>query len=481
MEEQTSAATSSIVQSAQTYTDVYEFLKLHSIKKNSQEKGSHTNTRIGDAKSNIYGGNYNIPDIEYPVFLELYHRDIISKNAKEYLTEKQRDNDGPLLIDLDFRYSYDVDEKQYTNEQVEDLLTLLLQELKEIYQFDENVEFSIYILEKPTVNRVAEKKITKDGIHIILCAQVERGIQLYIREKMIKQLSQNWDLPIINTWEDVYDEGITKGTVNWQLYGSRKPNNDKYSLTRVFNISYDDSDGELMMSEQLLSQFDIEKNINKLSIRYKNHISLFMKNDFMPIYNDFKKKNNIGGDKPNTNSRQLINPAITNRERNNMYINNVGIISSIRSQEELDLAINSFIQNVSESLTEYELKTLYDYVMALPENYYGMGSYDKWIRVGWALKNTSEKLLVVWLAFSAKSPTFQFSEIPDLCERWVNFQVRNDGLSKLSIIHWVKTDCKSEFDKIFRSTLDYYVELTLNGNQDKYKPPDYDLATVLYQ
>ena len=481
MEEQPSAATSSIVQSAQTYTDVYEFLKLHSIKKNSQEKSSHTNTRIGDAKSNIYGGNYNIPDIEYPVFLELYHRDIISKNAKEYLTERQRDNDGPLLIDLDFRYSYDVDEKQYTNEQVEDLLTLLLQELKEIYQFDENVEFSIYILEKPTVNRVAEKKITKDGIHIILCAQVERGIQLYIREKMIKQLSQNWDLPIINTWEDVYDEGITKGTVNWQLYGSRKPNNDKYSLTRVFNISYDDSDGELMMSEQLLSQFDIEKNINKLSIRYKNHISLFVKNDFVPIYNDFKKKNNIGGDKPNTNTRQLINPAITNRERNNMYINNVGIISSIRSQEELDLAINSFIQNVSESLTEYELKTLYDYVMVLPENYYGMGSYDKWIRVGWALKNTSEKLLVVWLAFSAKSPTFQFSEIPDLCERWVNFQVRNDGLSKLSIIHWVKTDCKPEFDKIFRSTLDYYVELTLNGNQDKYKPPDYDLATVLYQ
>ena len=480
MEEQPSAATSSIVQGSNTYSDVYEFLKLHTIKKNSQEKISHTNTRIGDAKSNIYGGNYNIPDIEYPVFLELYHRDIISKNKKEYLTEKQRENDGPLLIDLDFRYSYDVDEKQYTNEQVEDFLTLLLEELKEIYQFDENIEFSIFVLEKPTVNRIAEKKITKDGIHIILCAQIERGVQLYIREKIIKQLNQHWDLPIINTWEDVYDEGVTKGTVNWQLYGSRKPNHDKYSLTRLFKVSYDDSDGELMMSEQLLSQFDIEKNMNKLSVRYKNHISLFMKNDFMVTYNDFKKKNNIGTE-TNTASRQLVNPIIANRDRSDMYINNVGIISSIRNQEELDLAINSFIQNVSESLTEYELKTLYDYVMVLPENYYGMGSYDKWIRVGWALKNTSEKLLIVWLAFSAKSPTFQFSEVSDICERWINFKVRTDGLSKLSIIHWVKTDCKSEFDKIFRSTLDYYVELTLNGNRDKYKPPDYDLATVLYQ
>ena len=127
MDEQSSTASSSIVRGPNTYSDVYEFLKLHTIK-NTQEKVNHTNTRIGDAKSNIYGGNYNIPDIEYPVFLDLYYRDIISKNKKEYLTEKQRENDGPLLIDLDFRYSYDVDEKQYTNEQVEDFLTLLLEE-----------------------------------------------------------------------------------------------------------------------------------------------------------------------------------------------------------------------------------------------------------------------------------------------------------------------------------------------------------------
>ena len=480
MEEHTSTANSSIVRGSNTYSDVYEFLKLHTIKKNSHEKISHTNTRIGDAKSNIYGGNYNIPDIEYPVFLELYYRDIISKNKKEYLTEKQRENDGPLLIDLDFRYSYDVDEKQYTNEQVEDFLTLLLEELKEIYQFDENIEFSIFVLEKPTVNRIDEKKITKDGIHIILCAQIERGVQLYIREKIIKQLNQHWDLPIINTWEDVYDEGVTKGTVNWQLYGSRKPNHDKYSLTRVFNVSYDESDGELMISEQLLSQFDIEKNIDKLSVRCKNHVSLFMKNDFMITYNEYKKQNNIGVD-ANSCSRQLINPIIANRDRSDMYINNVGVISSIRNQEELDLAINSFIRNVSESLTEYELKTIYEYVMVLPENYYGMGSYDKWIRVGWALKNTSEKLLIAWLAFSAQSSSFQFNEVSDICERWINFKVRNDGLSKLSIIHWVKKDNRAEFDRIFKSTLDYYVELTLNGNHDKYKPPDYDLATVLYQ
>ena len=190
---------------------------------------------------------------------------------------------------------------------------------------------------------------------------------MYIREKIIKQLNQHWNLPIINKWEDVYDEGVTKGTVNWQLYGSRKPNHDKYSLTRLFNVSYDESDGELMISEQLLSQFDIEKNIDKLSVRYKKHVSLFMKNDFMATYNEFKKKNNIGTNNNNNVSKQLINPIIANRDRGDMYIN-IGLISSIKNQEELDLAVNSFIRNVSESLTEYEFKTLYEYVMVLPES-----------------------------------------------------------------------------------------------------------------
>ena len=36
---------------------------------------------------------------------------------------------------------------------------------------------------------------------------------------MIEKAKEEFDyLPIINTWEDVFDEGICKGTVNWQFY-----------------------------------------------------------------------------------------------------------------------------------------------------------------------------------------------------------------------------------------------------------------------
>ena len=85
---------------------------------------------------------------------------------KEYLTEKQRDNDGPLVVDLDFRYMYEVDEKQHSGEELEDLVLLYAEELKNVYQFDKET-IPVYIFEKPTVNRIKDKNITKDGIHML--------------------------------------------------------------------------------------------------------------------------------------------------------------------------------------------------------------------------------------------------------------------------------------------------------------------------
>src|SRR5210317_813034 len=104
MEESTSS-NNSIVPSESSYADFYDFLAKHSVyKTNDSSKKTITNTRIGDTKKNIHGGSYNVSDAEYPTFLKLYYRDIVAKNKKEYFTEKQRDNDGPIAVDLDFRY-----------------------------------------------------------------------------------------------------------------------------------------------------------------------------------------------------------------------------------------------------------------------------------------------------------------------------------------------------------------------------------------
>ena len=489
----------SIIPSITSYRDISDFLSKHYVQKGSDKP--ITNTRIGDKEHGISGGSYHIPDSEYSTFLKLYYRDIITTKKKEYLTEKQLSGNGPMLVDIDFRHDYEVDERQYTKEHVEDLIDGYLEEIKNVFQLDESAKFPVYVLEKPSVNRIKDENKTKDGIHMIIGIQADHVVQQMIRQKMLVRAQEMWsDFPKTNTWEDVFDAGISKGHTNWQLFGSRKPQNERYQLTRVFEVEYDPSDQEFMRSEIQVSQYNIEKNIDKLSVRYPNHVALFMKNEFIPKYEQFKTVHRIGtGGTVGTGGGQgLAGQAVTVGQAaqintmsaangfQNMVLD-VSAIVRIQNKEELDYMLNSFLDSVSDSHTEYDLKSTYEYVNILPPTYYEDGSYSKWIRVGWVLKNTSPKLLIVWIAFSAKAKNFKFSSVRDLCDKWNGFDMRkHGGLTKLSLIHWAKTDAKQEYERVRRKTIDYYVEQTIKScsakkDNDRSGCGDFDLANVLYQ
>ena len=62
-------------------------------------------------------------------------------------------------------------------------------------------------------------------------------------------------------------------------------------------------------------------------------------------------------------------------------------INKIKSREDLEHYLHMFLESIQPS--EYILRELYEYTTVLPDTYYGAGSYTKWIRVGWALKNDS--------------------------------------------------------------------------------------------
>jgi P4 family phage/plasmid primase-like protien len=466
-----------------------DFLIKHAVKKGDDVSlRPITNTRIGDKESNIYGGSYHIPDEEYNLFLELYYHDVIKKKKKEYLTEKQRETEGPIAIDVDLRFHYDVDERQYTKDHIDDLIILFLEEIKKIFQFDENSNFQIFQFEKPTVNRIKEKNITKDGIHLLIGIQADRIIQLILREKIIKKIEEIWSgLPLINSWDDVFDKSVSSGSTNWQLFGSRKPNYEQYQLTRIYNISFDTTDNEFVTQEILLSKFDIESNIQKLSVRYKENLYLFMKNNFINEYEEYKRKNRIGGTlSPSTSSSSIS--ATRNIDASNRFdmLNScdVSIISKIQNMEELDAILNNFLDNIQ--IGEYELKDAYNYVMILPESYYGEGSFSKWIRVCWVLRNISNKLLIVWVKFSSRAEHFQFSSIPDLIDKWNRSKDdKKNGLTKRSLINWVKYDAKEEYEIVRKSSIDTFVEETIKyrsgKGDDRSGCGDFDLANVLFQ
>lgn len=450
-----------------------EFLKNHTYK--DGEDNEKTNTRI--PCKNGYGGTFCIKDDEYNQFLDIYYNEVVKKNKAEYLTEKQRVLDGPISIDIDLKYEYSITEKLYTQHHIADLIDVYLEILKQMYQFDDEVVISIYVFEKDTVNRVKEKNYTKDGIHIIIGLQTDRTVQVELRKRVIKQISNIWDIPIINEkgWEDVFDNGISEGSVNWQLYGSKKPNHEPYKLTQVYDITYDSNDEEFMKKKISPNDFNIEKNFKKLSIRYKDHPVLFFNTKFANEYDVL------------SNTRQSRFKS-TNSGGLKMQVKRGALV--ITCQEELDLAINDFLENIP-SDDKKELRETYEYTMILPEAYYGDGSYTKWTRVGMALRNISNSLLIVWIAFSAKSPAFRFSSIDEIISKWETFTTGNpDGLTKRSIMYWAKEDSPEDYKKVRESSIDFYLDKTLEAmtvdsihskkRENASGSGDWDIAEVLY-
>ena len=171
--------------------------------------------------------------------------------------------------------------RQHNEHDIVDLISIYLEILKSIFVFvPETTDFYVYIFEKPNVN-LSNEDVTKDGIHMIIGLKMSSVLQLYLREKVLKVFETNPndidfinDLPLKDTctWNTVLDEGISKGCVNWQLYGSKKPANQAYKLTGVYHITMDDADNEFCSSSLDVSEYENSfENFCKLSIRYRDH------------------------------------------------------------------------------------------------------------------------------------------------------------------------------------------------------------------
>ena len=84
--------------------------------------------------------------------------------------------------------------------------------------------------------------------------------------------------------------------------------------------------------------------------------------------------------------------------------------------------IEDFLHTTSDTCcSEYSFRDVYMYVMILPEEYYT--DYNKWIEVGWALKNVDFRMFIVFMKFSCQWPEFSFDDIPKLFEEWQKYDV----------------------------------------------------------
>ncbi|MBI96715.1 hypothetical protein CL656_06190 [bacterium] len=408
-----------------------------------------THTRIGSNTLGVSGGSYFIPQDKYNDFYKLYVNKVFINDKQEYLTEKQPEK-GPLLIDIDFRYNEEVDERQHTSEDIINFLQIITEKLEKIYTITNNKEIMLYVFEKDNVNCL--ENVTKDGIHIMTNISMDITSKTLLRNMLIEQLPKIWNnIPIINSWDDVLDSAVMKCNNNWQLIGSRKPGNEAYKLVNYYKAKYIDNVDGWDFNEET-ETFDYKENFFQLSCRTMETIEFDFNPDIKPQYDI------IYNSKKNKSFSKKINKT-----------KKIKRLDEITCEDDLDILLENILE-------DEHLSNVHKFTMCLPESYYGPGSYSKWIRVGWALKNESEKLIITWLKFSLQSFDTDFTDIMDLIDRWENFERYNsDGLSAKSIRFWVKQENKEEYDKIYKESIDYYIEKTAIQNQE------YDLAEVLYE
>ena len=453
--------------SSSRFKDLSEFLAKHNSKNDSGGSGL-THTRIPSKELNIFGGSYIIPKEELSTFWKLYCTHVFTSKKKEYLTEKQLET-GPILVDFDFRYDYNVSTRRHTNEHIQDIIILYLEELKGILKFVINKPFDIYVMEKPNVNRLEDKTLTKDGIHMIIGISMDHTMQMILREKILEKIGEVWtELPLLNNWDAVLDEGISKGTTNWQMFGSRKPGNEAYELTQHWRMKYDDTDGEFSMEQKNIKDFDIEKNFQLLSAQCDLHPKFELSSDIMDEYN---KRLSMKTNKSKKSSSKTKIHLLCEDNDDEDEIS----LDSIVSEEILLKAINKVMDSLGPE--EYYIKETHQYTQILPEKYYQPGSHLLNRLVAFALKDTDDRLFLSWIMLRSKASDFDYSEIPGKYQEWKRSfnKPGKDGVTRKSILYWAKQESPEEFLNIRNNSRDHFLDETITS------PTDWDYAMLLYE
>jgi P4 family phage/plasmid primase-like protien len=454
--------------------------------------------------------SFSVPLEKMEDLMAHYYREIIAENKTDNLIQRQligkSGGEGCILIDVDFRFSADKTSRYYTSQHLIEFQHMYLEALHETFEMDEDTVIGFAIMEKPSP-RVDVKEtgnILKDGFHGLINLSVSREAQLHLRELVIQKMTERWaEFPIVNQggWDDVLDDSIPKGTNGFLLPNSKKADETShYVLTTYTNVQYN-TDEDCWETEDVIPH-KCEDIVQRRAVFMKENYRIFF-----PLYNDrptlLLQESVIPELKKHTNANVCL-PGVANAMNNGLSIivggngpitlqsgesataasgsvvNNNGIMAqqmitemdqgipmgtlmTIRSMEELDAAVALLMESLS--YREHDIRESFGFVMLLPDTYYGSGSYNKWVKVGFALHNISRKLLPVWIKFSSQSPSFTFDNIPEMCSMWAGFLTRKDkgGLTKRSIMYWARQENPEEYKKVEEGSIESFIDLVIDS------------------
>lgn len=227
------------------YEVLRDFLECNRV--SGQQAGTDWNiTGMGKTDK----GSYRIPDSKYDKFLKLVHDTIFGEPSTACgLLEKHLPHGGPILIDLDFRYTAGSHlQRRFDEDQIRGFVLNYASAMYRYFDmstFGKPLRFFVLLKPAPEVAPAKNTKdahIHKDGVHII-CPDItlDPKIQYTLRGYMLQKntIQSVFDeTGFTNSEQDVFDLSVINRN-NWFLYGATKPDKAWYSVTSMYEIPTD--------------------------------------------------------------------------------------------------------------------------------------------------------------------------------------------------------------------------------------------------
>jgi len=400
--------------------DLNSFIHKYSITKGKP----YTNTSIGHPKRSLF-----IPEENYDEFINIYSLAITNGNHL-YFTEKPF-NPSPLRVDLDFRFLLNPESQYldvnslptysriYTDENINKIIESYNNIITKYINISDDYNVA-YVMEKskPTVCR---NKL-KDGIHIVFPYIIlTHNEQHFIRKKII-DIAENMfmGMPLVNNYEDIIDKAIIDVN-SWQMYGSRKPDCEAYSVTKIFKCG-----------KEKEAKISAETNLNYIKLFSMRNSKInkdicSIKNDAIKEIEEYTKHV-----LPSFDIKQK------NKLHNNIFAKSLNINKNYSSDDELLLARKLVIECLAYTRAE---------------------NYEDWINLGWVLRNIDYRLLDTWIEFSKIGTAYIEGE----CQTIWN-KMRKDNMGMGTLRWWAKLDNQNKYDKIMDESLFPWIDKCIRSD-----------------
>ena len=474
------------------YKSLSEILAAHKLAKDAPKR---TDTHLENGE---YKNKFRIPPEMENQFEDLYYRDAIKSNRPNYILEHQfmRDGDtvpGTIAVDLDFKYASDSLERRYTRDaHIVPFLQRLMMEIHRLYSLDaDDTTIRAFILEKPSP-RLKDPGTVSDGVHMIVGLSVPMLHHMWLRDKMVAWVDQHWCTPTdkegapvptfldtANSAESIVDKALMAGNTAWLKYNSRKEGDIMvYKATAAYEYGLDDgnewnpaqgcevsadgckfgpwiqTDISPPVSPAGESQW-LKKYYRELSLRNRNVPTGVTRESMDAELGDYRASK----DRSRRGAVSEGGTNITGGGDDGIPCIDPSVLRCINDDAGIADCVQLFFDNLSPD--DSTTREMWEYTMSLPVEYYGKGSYQKRLNVGFALHDYSPKMLVTYIAFCAQRESFDYSRVPDICDKWASFTPRPDGVKHVSIMWWSMTSAPDKWRDIRENTVDYLIDQTL--------------------